>query len=122
MTARRPDAQALERRIGRMMVAMTYVAIALLLVGVALMAAAGISPLDASPAFAPGAIVSGVVALDPEAFLWLGLIVSIATPISRVIAAAVGYWRTRDWLMVTVSVAILGVIALAITLAVAGAG
>lgn len=115
------DTQALERRIGQMMVAWTYVAIALLLIGVVLMIAAGISPFDASPAFEPGAIVAGLFALEPAAFLSLGLIVCIAIPISRVIAAAVGYVRVRDWLMLAISIAILVVIALAIALAVVGA-
>lgn len=122
MTAQHRVSQGLERGIGRMMVGLTYFAIALLLVGVVLMAVRGISPLDASPAYEPGAIVAGLVAFDPEAFLWLGMIVSIATPISRVIAAAAGYWRARDWLMVVVSMAILGVIAVAVTLAAIGAG
>ena len=115
-------ARAFERRIGRQLIVATYIAVALLGIGVLLMAIAGISPLDAAPEFEPGDIVRDILALEPTGFLWLGLVVVIATPISRVIVAAIGYARTGDRLMVAVSIGILAVITVGVVLAVAGEG
>jgi len=120
--ARTEAARAFERRIGRQLIGATYIAVAMLLVGVVLMAVAGISPLDAVPPFEPGDMVRSLLALEPTGFLWLGLAVVIATPISRVIVAAIGYGRTGDRLMVAVSIGILAVIAIGIVAAVVGEG
>jgi len=116
-TARRTAAA--ERRIGRLLIAMTYVAVALLVVGVVLMAAAGISPLAGGPPFDPAAVPAELAAATPAGFLWLGLLAVIATPIVRVIGAAISYGSTAEWTMVAVSVAILAVIALGVTIALA---
>ena len=120
--ARNEAARAFERRVGRQLVGATYVAVALLLAGVVLMALGGISPLDDAPTFAPGAIVHDILTLQPTGFLWLGLAVVVATPISRVIVALVSYARTGDRLMVAVSVGILVVITVGVVTAVAGGG
>ena len=49
--------------------------------------AAGISPLDPGwPPLDVAAIPSDLLALRPEGFLWLGLLVTIATPLLRVMA------------------------------------
>jgi uncharacterized membrane protein len=119
VAAREATARAFETRIGRLLVGATYAAVALLVVGVLLMVVNGISPLADAPAFEPGAILTGLTTLQPTAFLWLGLAVVIATPISRVLVALVGYARTGDRLMVAVSIAILVVITVGIVTAVA---
>ena len=116
--AREANARAFETRIGRLLVGATYLAVGLLIVGVALMIANGISPLADPPTFEPGAIVSGLTTLQPTAFLWLGLAVVIATPISRVLVALVGYARTGDRLMVAVSLGVLVVITVGVVTAV----
>jgi uncharacterized membrane protein len=108
----RPD---IERLIGRILVALTYVSVALLVVGVALMLADGISPLDAAPAFDPSTIVSDIVALRPAGFLWLGLLTVLAMPIVRVVVAGLGFARDRQWVMVLVAIGILVVIAVGVT-------
>ena len=120
MSGRTETNRAFERRIGRLLIAVTYLAVTFLVIGVALMALDGISPLAGGPALDPGALVADLVALDPAGFLWLGLLTVIATPISRVIAAAIGFARVGDRMMVGVAVAILAVIALGIVLALAG--
>jgi uncharacterized membrane protein len=117
--AREVAARGFERRIGQLLIGATYVAVALLLVGVVLMALQGISPLADAPAFHPGAIVADVLALEPTGFLWLGLLVVIATPISRVVVALVGYARSADRLMVALSIGILLVITVGVVIAVA---
>lgn len=108
-----------DRFIGRLLIAVTYVAVALLSVGVLLMLAAGISPLAGGPPLDPSHLLADLAALEPAAFLWLGILAVIATPISRVIVAAVGFVRLGDRWMVVISLGILAVIALAIASALA---
>ncbi len=107
-----------ERTIGRLLKVMTYVAVGLLLVGFLAMIIAGISPIDAWPALDPGALPAQLVAATPVAFLWLGLLAVIATPIVRVIAAGVAYASGGEWRMVAISIAILAVIIVGVASAV----
>ncbi len=111
-----------DRFIGRLLIAVTYVAVALLSVGVVLLFANGISPLAGGPPLDLTNIVRDLATLGPAAFLWLGILAVIATPLSRVIAAAVGFARLGDRWMVGVAVAILVVIALSVATAVVAAG
>jgi uncharacterized membrane protein len=111
-----------ERRIGRLLIALTYASVVLLLIGVVLMLAAGISPLSSGPPLDPRTLVSGLVALEPDAFLWLGLLAVLATPVSRVVAAAIGFARTGEWMLVAAAVGILATIVLSIASVVVFAG
>jgi uncharacterized membrane protein len=124
--ARRPGAvvraDELDRTIARLLTAGAYVSVALLAIGVALMAVAGLSPLTEGPAFDPARLVANVVTLRPEGFLWLGLIAAIATPSARVAASLVGYLRRGERAMAGVSLLILGVIVLSVLLAAAREG
>jgi uncharacterized membrane protein len=106
--------RAFESAIGRLLIAMTYTSVVFLVIGVGLMAAAGIGPLDGGPALDPGSLIAGLVSLDPAAFLWLGLGIVIATPIIRVAATGIAYARQGQWTMVLVSGAILVVIAIGV--------
>jgi uncharacterized membrane protein len=99
-----------ERRIGRLLITVTYVAVAILTVGVVAMLAAGISPLDPPPVIDLATIATGVASLRPEAILGVGIVVVVATPIIRVIAAAVTYARSGETRMLLISIAILAVI------------
>lgn len=121
MTGAPDDRQGREfdRVIGRLLIAVTYVAVALLSVGVILMTTTGISPLAAGPPLALGRLAADLVALAPAAFLWLGILAVIATPISRVVAAAIGYARLGDRWLVGVAIAILAVIVVGIASALA---
>jgi uncharacterized membrane protein len=111
MTVREARRRAFEARIGRWLIIVTYVSVALLASGVVLMAVAGISPLDGGPPLDPAAIIAGITSLDPATFLWLGLLAVIATPVTRVIAAAVGFARTGEWMLVLAALGILITIA-----------
>ncbi len=116
-TTRRSESsseRAFESAIGRLLIAMTYTSVVFLVIGVGLMAAAGIGPLDGGPALDPGSLIAGLVGLDPAAFLWLGLGIVIATPIIRVAATGIAYARQGQWTMVLVSGAILVVIAIGV--------
>ena len=112
--------QEFDRFIGRLLIGVTYVAVGLLSVGVVLLLVAGISPLAGGPPFDPSRVLADLSTLAPAAFLWLGIIVVIATPISRVIVAAIGFARLGDRWMVAISLGILAVIALGIALGTAG--
>lgn len=109
-----------ERRIGRLLVLATYAAVLLLAIGAGLMAIHGISPLDDAPRFELGALGGALGDLEASGFLWLGLLVVVATPISRVGVAALGYARRGDRSMVAISVAILAVLAVGVAAGLTG--
>jgi uncharacterized membrane protein len=109
-----------DRLIGRLLIAVTYVAVGLLSVGVVLLLTAGISPLAGGPQLDPGSVLADLGSLAPAAFLWLGILAVIATPISRVIVAAIGFARLGDRWLVGVGLGILVVIALGIVSGIAG--
>ncbi len=111
---REDQAAGAERLIGRLLIAVTYVAVGLLVVGVVLMVADGISPLSGGPGLDLATLGSQLVAVDPTAFLWLGLLAVVAAPIGRVIVAGIAYARQADWLMVAISLGILAIIAIGV--------
>lgn len=107
----------LERTVGRLLSAGTYLSVGLLAVGVVLMLGAGQSPLDPTyPGLDPTRLLDDVAALRPAGFLWLGLLAAMATPAGRVVASLVGYVRSREWGMVGISLAVLVVIGASIVL------
>ena len=114
-----PPNRRFEWRLGRMLIIVTYVAVSLLLVGVALMLIGGISPLDGGPLLDIPRLIDDLAGLTPAGFLWLGLLAVIATPVSRVLGAAVGFVRGGEPLMALVAVAILVTIGTSIAIAVA---
>jgi len=113
-------ARTAEQRIGRLLITMTYVSVALLALGVLLLLAAGASPLDGGPPLDAAALGAQLTRLDPAGFLWLGLLAVIAAPISRVVLAGAAYGRDRDWSMVAVAVVILAIIAVGVATAAFG--
>lgn len=112
--------ETLERAIGRLLTVATYVAVTLIAIGAALAIAAGISPLGGGPPLDPGTLPSRLVRLQPDGFLWLGLLAVIAAPVARVIAAGVAFARIGDRWMTGVAVAIVAVIAAAVGSSVLG--
>ena len=118
MSDRHPVDRRFERRLGRLLITVMYVAVILLLVGVVLMLATGVSPMSGGPGLDPARLVGDVLALAPAGFLWLGLLAVIATPVSRVLGAAIGFIRGGEPLMAAISLAILAVIALGVVVAI----
>ena len=112
-----PGAPGLERTIARLLAGGTYLSIALLAVGLGLMLAAGIDPLSGGPALEPGHLVDDLVALRPAGFIWLGLLVVVATPAARVATSLVGFARGGERPMVAVAALILVVIVASVALA-----
>ena len=115
MTA--PPPADLERSVARLLTVGTYASIALLAAGVLAMVVARLSPLDPAPRFDPPRLAADLVALRPEGFLWLGIVLVVATPSARVATSLVGYLRRADRAMAVVSVLILTVIGLSVVAA-----
>ena len=111
-------ADPLERAIARVLTVGTYVSVAVLAVGTAMMLASGVQPLEGGPRFDLGQVGDDLVHLRATGFLWLGLVAVVATPASRVVASLVGYLRDGERLMAVVAVLILAVIVLSVGLAI----
>ena len=109
-----------EHRIGRYLIAFTYVTVGLLAVGVALLFGTGMSPLAGGPNLDLGSLIAQVVAFDASGWLWLGLLAVIATPIGRVVLAAVAYLQQGEWPMFAIAIAILVAVGLGVLTAAAG--
>ena len=111
-----PDPSGIDLAIARLLTVGTYAAVALLAIGTVLLLTAGRSPLDPPPPLDLERLPFGDLP-RPEGFLWLGLLVVLATPAARVAAALVAYVRTGERAMAMVSALILLVIALSVGLA-----
>lgn len=113
---------AIEARVARVLTLGTRLAIGLLAVGSLLLVANGISPLAEDwPPLDVTRILADLVALEPAGFLWLGLLVTIATPLLRVGAATLGFAASGERRMVALGIAVLVIIALAVAAGIAGA-
>jgi uncharacterized membrane protein len=111
----------IEARIARLLTIGTRVAVAFLAAGSLLLVASGTSPLATPwPPLDLTTLPSDLLHLQPEGFLWLGLLVMIATPLLRVITATMGFARAGERRMVLLGIAVLVVIALAVVAGVAG--
>lgn len=112
----------IEARVARVLSLGTRLAIGLLAVGSLLLVANGISPLAEDwPPLDVTDIPADIVALEPAGFLWLGLLVTIATPLLRVGAATLGFAVSGERRMVALGIAVLVIIALAVAAGIAGA-
>ena len=98
----------------------TAASVGLVAVGVLLMAASGRSPLDVGPAFDPARLARDIVRLQPAGFLWLGVLLALATPTARVVVALVGFVRKGERELAGVAVLILSVIVLGVIVGMAG--
>lgn len=58
----------------------------------------------------PSSIWHGMLHGDPENMIQFGLLLLVATPVIRVILAAVGFLMERDWLYFWVSATVLAVL------------
>ena len=58
------------------------------------------------------ALLPRLVSLQPLAIVQLGLVVLVATPIVRVAATALGFWREHDRLYVVLSLLVLALLAI----------
>ena len=111
------SAAALEVAIGRVLAIGALVGVALLLVGVGLMVANGISPTSGTATgFDPARIAPDLAGGRPEGFLWTGIAILIATPVVRVLGELAAFAARRDRVMAAIAAAILGIILLGVVL------
>lgn len=97
----------------------TFLAAALVILGFALTLASTRAPIDHSTFVgepnglnAPSAILRSARALSGPGIMQLGVVVLLATPVLRVLFAAILFGRERDWLYVVISLIVLGGLAL----------
>jgi uncharacterized membrane protein len=108
----------LELAIGRMLQTGVLLAAAVVLVGgiLYLLHASGPRPdyshfHGVAPELrTPFGIWRGILHGDPESTIQFGLLLLIATPVMRVILAAIGFLMERDWLYFWVSATVLAVL------------
>lgn len=97
----------------------TAVVLALVAAGTLLAVAAGRRALqEPGPALDVGRTIGDLIALRPEGFLWLGLLLTVALPPARVALALLGFAREGDRIATAVALAILGVLGLSTAVAV----
>jgi uncharacterized membrane protein len=113
-------AAGLEGRVAKLLRYGTYSAVGLLAIGVVMMLVGGGSPLDTGSSLNPATLIHDLVQLRLDAFLWLGLLVVLATPATRVAVSVVGFWRAGDRGMAGVAILILCVIAIGVAIGTAG--
>ena len=104
--------RTIESRIARVLIIGTYVAVALVLVGVVAMLAAGIDPLahGRAPSFDLLRIPADLVAGRPDGYLWAGLAVVLALPLGRVVVLGIGFLAAGDRRLALISLAVLLVV------------
>jgi uncharacterized membrane protein len=112
------DTTAIDAVISRILTIGTGVSMALVAIGVALLLISGRSPLGAAAPLALDALPGSIARLEPEGFLWLGLIAILVTPFARVVASGVGFARANDRPMVLLAIAVLVLLALGIVIGV----
>jgi uncharacterized membrane protein len=113
---------SVEARIARLLTFGTRLAVAFLAAGSLLLIAGGTSPLAGDwPPLQVAALPSQLLDLVPAGFLWTGILVTIATPFLRVLAATAGFAAAGERRMVALGVALLAVIGVAVAAGMAGA-
>lgn len=120
--ARRQDDERMDTEMGRLLQVGVLVASATVLVGgVLFLLAHGAARADfrtfrGEPATLRHVrpMAAAIAHGDPAAIIQLGVFLLIATPIARVVFAAVSFFRERDWMYVAVSVTVLLVLLLGV--------
>ena len=110
--------QKLEVAIGRMLQAGVLLAAAVVLIGGVLYLRQETGPRpdyshfhgEAAALRSPASTISNAFRGDPQSIIQFGLLLLIATPIARVVLAAIGFLLERDHLYVWVSLIVLGVL------------
>ena len=114
----RPSDHAVEQLVGRVLQVGVLVAAVTVLAGAALLFARGGTTPDAFRVFRPetsalrtvSGIVRGARALDGGAVVQLGLVLLVATPVTRVALTLVAFLLQRDRLYVVLTTVVLGLL------------
>jgi uncharacterized membrane protein len=101
----------IERSVARLLTIGTSLGVGALAVGTLLMIREGIDPLEAGyPTLDLAALPADLLGLRPTAWLWVGILVILATPIARVGLALLGFLTSGERQFALVALAILMVI------------
>ena len=109
-----PEVGSLEVALAHVLQLGTYVSIALVAAGCALLLGTGHSPTEGGPPLSVAHLPGDVIALRPAGFLWLGILGILATPGLRVVRALLGFARREETGMALTSAAVLVVIAVGV--------
>lgn len=120
MTLDRDRGGRLEGLVARVLGAVTYVGIACIGLGTALMVARGVSPLAAPPSLSPAAVLAALAAGRPEGPIGIGIAILAAGPVLRVASALVGFGASGERRMAAVALGILVVIGVSVLVSLAG--
>jgi uncharacterized membrane protein len=105
-------------RVSTLLGAGTLAIVLAVAIGTLLVVVAGRTPVaEHGPTLDIARIPGDLVALRPDGWLWLGLLLTVTLPIARVVLALVGFVRSGERRLAVVSVATLSVLALSIAIA-----
>jgi uncharacterized membrane protein len=105
-------------RISTLLGAGTLAIVITVALGSVLVVASGRTPVvERGPALDLATIPTGLVALRPDGWLWLGVLLTVTLPILRVLLALVGFVRNGELRLAAVSVATLSVLAVSVLIA-----
>lgn len=104
--------------VARVLVGGLGFAILLLLVGAFLILAGRDAPSGGAVSF--GGMPRAIIALEPQGFFSLGLLVLLLTPVVRVLVLVVAFARRRAWLFCSLSIVVLAVLGLSAYLGLRG--
>jgi uncharacterized membrane protein len=114
-----PRVAGVEEAVARLLAAGAVAAVVLIVAGVVLMVAQGVNPLSREfPALNLEGLVPSMLALEPAAFIWAGVLVVVATPIAMVTVELTAFARRHDARMALLAIGILGIIALSVVSAI----
>jgi uncharacterized membrane protein len=114
--------RTVEKAVGRVLRIGVILSATIICLGLVLLAAKGIITngmrIDAAIPYPRdlGALLSGLLALDPASVIVLGLVVLIATPITRVFVSIIAFALERDWRYVAVTAIVLAILIVGIAL------
>jgi uncharacterized membrane protein len=108
-----PSQERMNWVIHKVLLAGVLVSMTLIGVGLFLMA---IDPNAAQEWIGLGSLWEALVALEPVALVELGLLVLIATPLLRILAALVLFTSERDYRFILIALFVLGMVSLAVVI------
>ena len=114
--------RTVEKAVGIVLRTGVILSAAIICAGLALLAAKGVISndmrIDAAIAYprSLGALMAGILALDPASVISLGLLALIATPFVRVAVSMVAFALERDWRYLAITALVLAILIVGILL------
>ncbi len=107
-------ALALNRRVAKVLRVGSVISAAFIVIGLAMLLVN--RSQDVGAAFSLGRLVSSISQIKPGAFLTLGILAMIVTPIARVFILVGGFYSHKDTKFVIIGSVVLGILLLSIIL------